>query len=140
MQLTVKGRGRQARRKLARATLLLGALGCALLLSAAAPALAGARARLSEGFRVQRVCRVAHKHAAACLGMKLIPASLTSAELHSNALTQSREAAKGARPAVTVKSPEPGFLTPQRLHEAYALPVETDASHVQTVAVVDAFD
>ncbi len=129
-----------ARRKLARAQFLLAALGCVLLLCAAVPSFAGARARLSEGFRVQRVCRSAHKHAAACLGMKLIPAAITSSELHANALTQSREVAKGARPAVTVKSPEPGFLTPQRLHEAYALPAETDASHVQTVAVVDAFD
>jgi hypothetical protein len=127
-------------RKPASARLLLGALGCALLLVAALPALAGARAQLSDGFHVHRVCRAPHKHAAACLGMKLIPAALTSSELHANALTQSREAAKGAHPAVTVKSPEPGFLTPQRLHEAYSLPAETDASHVQTVAVVDAFD
>jgi len=129
---------------------VIGLLACALLVSgggvpAAAPAADGpgaaGRARsAANGFRVHRVCRVAGPGRAACLGLKLVPASLSAAELHANAVKQSREAAAGVRPAVTVKEPYPGYLTPQRLHDAYALPAETDASHVQTVAVVDAYD
>jgi subtilase family serine protease len=41
---------------------------------------------------------------------------------------------------VDVKSPYRGYLTPQDLHAAYALPAETAASSSQTVAVVDAFN
>ncbi len=110
-----------------------------LLLAAIGPAVSAAQAR-ANGFRVHRVCHVARPGRAACLGMKLIPASLTGAQLHANAVRQAREAAGGAHPAVTVKEPYPGYLTPQRLHDAYALPSETDASHVQTVAIVDAYD
>jgi len=114
-------------------------LGGTLLVMTIGPVVAGAQAR-ATGFRVHRVCQVARPGRAACLGMKLIPASLTGAQLHANAVRQSREAADGAHPAVTVKEPYPGYLTPQRLHDAYALPTETDASHVQTVAIVDAYD
>ena len=116
-------------------------LACALLVSASAWLVAGAQARsAAKAFRVHRVCHLPRPGDAACLGMKLVPASLGSAELHANAVRQSREALAGARPAVAVKEPYPGYLTPQRLHDAYALPTETDASHVQTVAVVDAYD
>lgn len=100
----------------------------------------GAGARSHTRFRIHRVCRTPRPGRAACLGMKLVPTSLTSSALHANAIRQSSEAAGGARPAVTNKSPTPGFLTPQRLHAAYALPSETAASSLQTVAVVDAFD
>jgi IPT/TIG domain len=111
----------------------------ALLLLAASTALAAQPH--AKGFRVHHVCHAAPRPgSAACLGLKLVPASLTSAELRSNATRQRREAAANARPAVTNPSPEPGFLTPQLLHAAYALPDETPASSLQTVAVVDAFD
>ncbi len=115
---------------------------CTLLCSLGGPAAAQAiAARASaSGFRVHRVCHVARPGRAACLGMKLVPSSLGAAQLHANALRQSREAAAGARPAVTVTEPYPGYLTPLRLHDAYSLPTETSASHVQTVAVVDAYD
>jgi IPT/TIG domain len=119
---------------------------CALMLSALACALPAlgladvARADTENRPRIHRVCGPARPGAARCLGMKLVPASLSDEELHANAVSQAREAAAGGHPAVTVKSPYPGYLTPQRLHEAYALPTETDASHVQTVAVVDAYD
>lgn len=115
------------------------AFACALaavVLSFCAP---GAQAR-TKAFRVHRACHARGPGRAACLGMKLVPASLTSSQLHANAIRQSREASGGATPAVTVKEPYAGYLTPQRLHDAYALPSETDASRVQTVAVVDAFD
>jgi hypothetical protein len=104
-------------------------------------ALLGALALAAGGTAsVARVCQAPRPGRAACLGLKLVKSSLTSADLHANAIRQSREAAGGARPAVTNKNPEPGFLTPQSLHAAYALPTETAASSLQTVAVVDAFD
>src|SRR3984885_3370211 len=117
----------------------LALLAGVLLVAAIGPAVSAAQSR-TKGFRVHRLCHVARPGRAACLGMKLIPASLTDARLHANAVRQSREAAGGAHPAVTVKEPYPGYLTPQRLHDAYSLPTETDASHVQTVAIVDAYD
>jgi hypothetical protein len=120
---------------------VLAALLCAALALIAGPVASGAQAQsASKSFRVHRLCRAPRPGAAACLGMKLVPSTLTGAELHANAVRQAGEVARGARPAVSVKSPFPGYLTPQRLHDAYALPLETDASHVQTVAVVDAFD
>lgn len=94
----------------------------------------------SKRFRVHRVCRAARPGAASCLGLKLVPASLTSAQLQASAKRQAAEAIRSARPAVTNPNPEPGYLTPQALHAAYALPEETAASPLQTIAVVDAFD
>ena len=120
-------------RRIGRVLALLGALA----LAAASPAAAAAR---HPGFRIHRVCGAPRPGRAACLGLKLVPSSLTSADLHASALRQSSEASGGARPAVTNKSPEAGNLTPARLHAAYALPSETAASSLQTVAVVDAFD
>ncbi|MGA2321544.1 MAG: IPT/TIG domain-containing protein [Solirubrobacteraceae bacterium] len=38
------------------------------------------------------------------------------------------------------RSPVPGYLTPEGLHTAYALPSETPSSSLQTIAVVDAYD
>jgi hypothetical protein len=112
----------------------------ALALVAASFAAFAAAQPQAKRFRVHRVCRAARPGRAACLGMKLVPASLTGASLHSAATRQSKEASGGGRPAVTSKSPEPGYLTPQLLHAAYSLPNETSASTLQTVAVVDAFD
>jgi hypothetical protein len=113
------------------------ALACATLLASGSSV---AQAAGGAGFRVERVCRAARHGRAACLAMKLVPASLGAGELQANAERQSREAASGARPAVTVKSPYPGYLTPQRLDGAYQLPSETRASTLQTIALVDAFD
>jgi hypothetical protein len=95
----------------------------------------------AKRFRVARVCRrPVSPGTASCLGLKLVPATLTSAQLQASAKRQNAEAIRGARPAVTNPNPEPGFLTPEALHAAYALPNETAASSLQTVAVVDAFD
>jgi subtilase family serine protease len=74
------------------------------------------------------------------MAMKLLAASLTPADLQAGAVRQADEEAAGAAPAVAVKSPEAGYLTPQLLHAAYELPDETPASSNQTIAVVDAFD
>jgi IPT/TIG domain len=119
-----------------------GIVALLLALLAALPASADAAKTLGGArYRVGRVCRVsAQPDRAACQAMKLIPASLSSAELRANALRQSREAAGGARPAVAVKIPYSGYLTPERLHAAYALPNATSASPLQTIALVDAFD
>jgi len=117
---------------IALALALAGAL--ALWLS---PAASAAR---SSTYRIQRLCHAPRPGAAACLGLKLVPASLTPSDLHSGAIAQAGEAAGGARPAVRYKSPWPGYLTPERLHAAYSLPTETAASSLQTIAVVDAYD
>jgi IPT/TIG domain len=130
--------GASAGSRAGRIWLALALLGALTL--AAGGAAAAAQAAGHSRFRVQRVCHARKPGRAACLGLKLVPSSLSSADLHASAVRQSREAAGGARPAVTNKNPEPGFLTPQSLHDAYALPGETASSSLQTVAVVDAFD
>ena len=124
------------RRALIAAALLLA---CVLTIGASPSAFA-ASARSGSAYRVHRLCGAPPRGAAACMGMKLVPTSLTSADLRANAARQATEAASGARPAVTYKSPFAGYLTPQRLHSAYSLPTETASSSLQTVAVIDAYD
>jgi IPT/TIG domain len=119
--------------------LTLAALTALALVAWSSAAFAAAQPQ-AKRFRVHRVCSAPRPGRAACLGMKLVPASLTGAKLQANATRQSREASRGGRPAVTNQSPEPGYLTPSLLHAAYSLPNETSASALQTVAVVDAFD
>jgi hypothetical protein len=112
-----------------------------IAIAAIAPAAAGATRTLGGArYRVERVCRAARPGRAACVAMKLVPASLTGADLRASALRQSREASGGGHPAVSVKSPYPGYLTPELLHAAYALPNATSSSALQAVAVIDAFD
>jgi len=93
-----------------------------------------------SGYRIHRLCGAPHPGAAACLGLKLVPASLTPEALHAEAAGRAQEAASGVRPAVTYKKPFPGYLTAQSLHAAYSLPTETASSSLQTIAVVDAYD
>jgi hypothetical protein len=114
---------------------------CVLLL-ATALAIGSPAADAASGvrFRVERVCHAPRPGRAACLAAKLVPASLSSAQLQASAKRQSLETASGGHPAVDVKKPYAGYLTPQRLHAAYALPSETRASTLQTIALVDAFD
>jgi hypothetical protein len=124
----------------ARTGIMLAAL-VALVFAALSATAALAAQPHAKRFRVARVCRrPASPGTASCLGLKLVPATLTSAQLQASAKRQNAEAIRGARPAVTNPNPEPGFLTPEALHAAYALPNETAASSLQTVAVVDAFD
>jgi hypothetical protein len=130
------GEGRQTTRRralLAAALLAAAALG----LGVSSTALA---AHARSAFRVHRLCGAPLPGDAACLGMKLVPASLTPADLHADAARRAREAAAGARPAVSYKEPFPGYLTAESLHAAYSLPSETAASSLQTIAVIDAFD
>ncbi|HXB17137.1 MAG TPA: IPT/TIG domain-containing protein [Solirubrobacteraceae bacterium] len=81
----------------------------------------------------RRACRgsSAPSHAR-CLAMRLLVEPQGA---------QPAAAARPQRPAaVTAAKPFPGFLTPERLHAAYALPNETAAGSTQTIAIVDAFN
>lgn len=120
----------------AAALLALGLL-VALTLGLCSSALA---APGSSAFSVHRLCGVPRPGNAECLAMKLVPASLTAADLQADAAMQAGEAAGGASPAVTYKHPFAGYLTAQNLHAAYSLPTETASSSLQTVAVIDAYD
>jgi hypothetical protein len=122
-----------------RRRLITAVLVAALALALAASATASA-ASSRAAYRVQRLCGTPPPGYAACTGMRLVPASLTSTELSASAARQAGEASSGATPAVTYKQPWPGFLTPQSLHAAYSLPSEPDSATLQTVAVIDAFD
>jgi hypothetical protein len=117
---------------------------CAALLSAAALALAvspSASASLSRSsYRAENLCSAPPPGSAGCLGLRLISNSVTNADLRSATVKQSAEAAHGATPAVTNKTPNPAGLTPEQLHAAYSLPTATFPSSTQTIAVVDAFN
>lgn len=115
------------------------ALMVCVLLALAVPASVFAEPESAQ-FRVQRLCGIPRPGAAACTGMKLVPSSLSTTALHVNAVRQDGEASAGASPAVGVKHPYPGYLTPQSLHAAYSLPSETAASSLQTIAVIDAYN
>ncbi|HLM86682.1 MAG TPA: IPT/TIG domain-containing protein [Solirubrobacteraceae bacterium] len=118
---------------------LAAALACvlALLLGGSSVALASPSPSV---YRAVRLCETSRPGAASCGGIRLVARSLTGAALKADAARQSQEAASGASPAVTNKSPLSGGLTPQNLHAAYALPPETFISPAQTIAVVDAYN
>ena len=71
---------------------------------------------------------------AACLAMRLLVAPEGAAS------PLASPPAAGRAGAGSQSKPFPGFLTPQRLREAYGLPDETPAGSAQTIAIVDAFD
>jgi hypothetical protein len=66
----------------------------------------------------KRVCHARRARAAACTALRL--QHVSSARVQT--------------------SPIPGYLTPQLLHAAYALPTSTQYSSGQTIAVIDAYD
>ena len=153
------GEGRQPARRgmLAVATLLAaGALAVGIGASTSAASAAGASGASASGasasetnaalapapsaYRVEHVCGASGEGVAACAALRLVPASLTSAELQERAAAQAAQAPAGARPAVENENPIPGYLTPQDVHHAYSLPDETAAAPTQTIAVVDAYD
>jgi subtilase family serine protease len=117
------------------------------LLASAAPGLcaaAPAGATPSSSYGVHRVCGAPAPGDAACQALKVVAASPTPAITLGT--PGAGEPAPGSRssggntPAVEVKKPLRGYLTPQDLHAAYSLPTETSSSSSQTIAVVDAFD
>ncbi len=119
----------------------VGSSASAASASAASASAASAAAALAPPvYSVERACGAPRPGGAACTAMRLVPASLTPAELQASAAAQAAEAASGASPAVESENPLPGYLTPQDLHAAYALPTETAAASTQTIAVIDAFD
>ncbi len=113
------------------------------LLSAGALALGlapAATASLSRSaYREENTCSAPAPGSAACLGVRLISTSITSADLRAQAKRQTAEIQSGASPAVTNKTPL-GGLKPQELHSAYSLPTESVGSSVQTIALVDAYN
>jgi subtilase family serine protease len=117
------------------ATAMLGAATLALTVSPAASATLS-----HSAYRAENACTVPPPGAAGCLGVRLVATSLTHADLKSNAVRQAAEAAHGAQPAVTNKSPIAGGYGPEELHTAYSLPTATFPSATQTVAIVDAFN
>jgi subtilisin family serine protease len=115
-----------------------------VLLGAGALALgnsATASAEISHAeFRAENICSTPHPGSAACLGIRLVSNSLTSADLRAAAGRQAGEEASGVTPAVTNKAPLANGLTPAKLHSAYRLPTEVLGSSTQTIAVVDAYN
>lgn len=95
-------------------------------------------ASASTQLRVRRLCGTPPPAAAACTAMKLVPASTDAGPRAAGA--KAGEAAAAVSPAVGVKHPYPGYLTPQSLHSAYSLPTETASASLQTIAVVDAYN
>jgi hypothetical protein len=128
-----EGQG-SVRARAPRATGLL--LACLLMLLAAPGALA---ATGSSTQAARRLCAEPPSLVAGCTAIRLlVPQQGVAAPA-----SEPSPGAPGAHPAspeVEVTSPPEGFLTPQDLHAAYALPNESAASAKQTVAVIDAFD
>lgn len=89
-----------------------------------------------DHYRVQRVCAKPPPGRDACLVLRLVPAgSAPASSRQSSAPGSTRLAA----PAL-IKTPYPGYLTPQLLHAAYRLPTEAATPSVQTIAIVDAYN
>jgi IPT/TIG domain len=122
-------------RILAAALATLAALTLALTLTASASA-----SLSPSAYRAENLCSTPRPGAAACLGLRLVSNSLTSADLKAAASRQASEEASGATPAVQNKAPLEGGLTPAKLHTAYSLPTEVLGSSIPTIAVVDAFN
>ncbi len=99
------------------------------LLAPVADGAPGPMARL--GFT--RMCAAARPGRAACAGLARPPRSAAGLTLTA-APNQ-----PGAVHAVLEEHPVPGALAPQELHTAYAVPVATSSSLLQTIAVVDAY-
>jgi IPT/TIG domain len=113
------------RRRIAPAALLV----VLLLAFAAAPGAA-------QAYRTIRSCGQPSPGRAACLAMRALIGGRTARSQRGR-----RGASRAAAaPAGERTKPFPGFLTPELLHDAYELPVETTAGTAQTIALVDAFD
>jgi hypothetical protein len=137
------GEGQHLTRALARAA----SVGMAALVIASAVGI-GAGASVASAsrvhasgsrYRVERLCGRPRPRAASCAAMRLL-ASLTPAQLHARAVEQAEAEAAGVFPAASDAGPLAGYLTPQQLRAAYALPSETTSAPTQTIAVIDAYD
>ena len=117
---------------------VLTAIACGALLCLLAGPVAGAAA---HGFR--HVCTKRRPGHAVCTAERLLLAAQSpspSSPSPSKAALAARVGARRAGAVIDAKKPYAGYLTPERLHDAYALPAETAAAATQTIALVDAFD
>ena len=121
-----------------RTRIAFAALSAGVLGLTTSPAASAALTR--SAYRAENVCAAPRYGSAGCLGLRLVAASLTRADLRSAATEQAEEAAQGVKPAVQNRTPNKEGLTPVRLHAAYSLPTETLSASTQTIAVVDAFN
>jgi IPT/TIG domain len=135
------GEGQQPTRALWRAvSVAMAALALAMWIGTGASVARASRTHAAAArYRVERLCGRPRPLAASCAAMRLV-APLTPAELRARAVEQADEEAAGTLPAVNDASPFPGYLTPQELRAAYALPSETASAPTQTIAVIDAYD
>jgi hypothetical protein len=92
-----------------------------------------------SAYTAQKVCSTPHRGSASCLDERLVPSSLTHADLQAKAVQQASEVAAGS-PSVEVKTPVAGGFKPNELHEAYSLPTSVPSSSNQTIALVDAYN
>jgi Subtilase family len=93
----------------------------------------------AAGYTVKPACAAPAPGYAACMALRLVPSKQTP-----SAQTPSTKAPAGAaaRPSATAipaaPTPSASGLSPEQLHTAYELPLESSAS--QTIAIVDAYD
>ena len=120
------------------ARIALGLAAALTLLAVSAPATFAAHPRAHHRAHfIRRVCRTPRPGTASCMALRLLPAGTQGTT--PVAAAASTRAAR-VRRAVKYKTPEPGYLTPQLLHEAYAEQFETTSDSLQTIAVVDAYN
>ncbi len=86
----------------------------------------------AAGYSSRAVCSAPAPGHAACLGVRLVPSTAAGSGVVPSA--------SGAKPANS--TPEPPGLSPQQLHKAYDLPLESplEDGKPQTIAIVDAYD
>ncbi len=115
--------------------LVLSALVCA-----AVTLLAGAAG--ASAYRTKHVCSAPPRGRAACMAERLlIPAQSTPAAARPSVRASAKHRRRaGVRAGIQNKKPYPGFLTPERLDDAYGLPGETAAGATETIALVDAYN
>jgi hypothetical protein len=89
----------------------------------------------SAGYTVKPACSAPAPGYAACLAERLVPSSATAVPSASAPFTSSAPSGAASPASPT---PEPPGLSPQQLHKAYELPLES--TEPQTIAIVDAYD
>jgi len=107
--------------------------------SAGAPSAAGPLTA-AEPPRVHRACHAPPPGAAACQGLRLVTTSPPADERPAASSSAGTGPRARVGPAVSYGGPPPGYLTPEKLREAYALPSETARAPSQTIALIDAYD
>ncbi len=112
----------------------------ALMACVAMTLLAGAPG--ASAFHHKRVCSAPPRGRAACMNERLLVPTQSTPAISAPTKRASGKQRRTARrrAGINNKKPFPGFLTPERLHAAYALPNETAAGSSQTIALVDAFN